>query len=128
MTSKDVFSFWLTIFLFSIRGRGVFEAIGSGHDMQPGDVAFKSNFAYINTETRVVERRRVDRKFPEWGIPLCDALCSIKVPGFPDHEIDCKYATEHRCSVRVRGPRLSNKITGNDPLKDDRVEMTCTAT
>ena len=96
--------------------------------MQPGDVAFKSNFAYINTETRVVERRRVDRKFPEWGIPLCDALCSIKVPGFPDHEIDCKYATEHRCSVRVRGPRLSNKITGNDPLKDDRVEMTCTAT
>ena len=29
-----------------------------------------------------------------------------------------KYATEHRCGLRVRGPSLSDNITGTDPLKD----------
>ena len=109
-------------------GRGVFEAMGAGQEMQPGDIAFKSNFAYINTETGIVERRRTDRKFPSWGIPLCDALSTIKIPGFPDHSVDCKYATEHRCSVRVRGPRLTHKITGTDPLKDNKPMTVCEPT
>ena len=43
------------------QGRGVFEALGSGQDIRVGDIAFKSNFAYMNIETRVVEKRRVDR-------------------------------------------------------------------
>ena len=28
------------------------------------------------------------------------------------------YATEHRCGVVVRGPGLSDKVSGTDPLKD----------
>ena len=103
------------------RGRGVFEAIGSGQDIRVGDIAFKSNFAYMNLETRIVEKRRVDREFPSWGIPLCDALTGIPIPGYPEHSVEVKYATEHRCSVKVSGPRLSNVITGNDPLKDNRL-------
>ena len=109
------------------QGRGVFEALGAGQDIRVGDIAFKSNFAYMNTETQVVERRRVDRQFPNWGIPLCDALNGIPIPGYPEHSVEVMYATEHRCGVKVSGPRLSNKITGNDPLKDNRLALKCEA-
>lgn len=33
----------------------------------------------------------------------------------------CRYATEHRCGVVVKGPRLSGNISGTDPLKDNRL-------
>jgi 2,3-bisphosphoglycerate-independent phosphoglycerate mutase len=106
-------------------GRGSFESMGTGMDMQVGDIAFKSNFAYINVETNVVERRRVDRTFPEWGIPLCDLLNNVKIPGFPEHTLFCKHATEHRCGITISGPRLSSNITGTDPLKDNLPRLHC---
>ena len=93
-----------------------------------GDIAFKSNFAYMDLETGIVEKRRVDRHFPDWGIPLCDALSGIPIPGYPDHSVEAKYGTEHRCGFRVRGPGLSNAITGNDPLKDNKKIVQCEAT
>ena len=82
----------------------------------------------MNIDTRIVEKRRVDREFPSWGIPLCDALSGLKVPNYPDHIVDCKYATEHRCAIKVSGPRLSSLITGNDPLKDNLKLVECEAT
>ena len=32
-------------------GRGSFEAMGSGQSMVPGDIAFKSNFAYMDVDS-----------------------------------------------------------------------------
>jgi len=65
------------------NGRGAFEAMGSGLTMQPGsDIAFKCNFAFLNEETNIIERRRVDREFGEWGIPLCDALNGLIIKGY----------------------------------------------
>lgn len=32
-----------------------------------------------------------------------------------------RYATEHRCGVVVKGPKLSGNISGTDPLKDNRL-------
>lgn len=32
-----------------------------------------------------------------------------------------RYATEHRCGVVVKGPKLSGNISGTDPLKDNRM-------
>ena len=55
--------------------------------MDVGEIAFKSNFAYMNVDTKIVEKRRVDREFPKWGIPLCDALTGLKIPGYPDHVV-----------------------------------------
>ena len=103
------------------QGRGVFESLGAGMNIKVGDIAFKSNFAYMNLDTNIVERRRVDRGFPAWGIPLCDALTGIPITGFPDHSVEVMYATEHRCGVKVSGPNLTHRITGNDPLKDNRM-------
>jgi hypothetical protein len=48
------------------------------------------------------------------------ARAGLALPSFPEHAVSVRYATEHRCGVAVRGPRLSDAITGTDPLKDGR--------
>ena len=59
-------------------GRGAFETMGTGIEMEENEIAFKCNFAVIDDETEIVTksenytnsyRRRADRQF-EWGIPL----------------------------------------------------------
>lgn len=58
-----------------------------------------------------------------WFLPLLKDLLTwiSKLPSFPNHTVAVKYATEHRCGVRVRGPGLTDMITGTDPLKDKYV-------
>ncbi|OIT00462.1 PREDICTED: uncharacterized protein LOC109228970 [Nicotiana attenuata] len=103
------------------RGRGAFESMGAGLAMSPGDIAFKSNFATLDEETGIVVSRRADRHFEEEGPILCAALDGMKLPSFPEYEIRVRYATEHRCGVVVKGPKLSGNISGTDPLKDNRL-------
>lgn len=87
--------------------------MGSGLDMKPDwDIAFKCNFAYINDETEIVEKRRVDRNFASWGTSLCKVLDGINIPGYDDYEVACEYATEHRCGLKVSGPGMSYHISG----------------
>ncbi|MFS7955915.1 putative phosphoglycerate mutase (2,3-diphosphoglycerate-independent) [Helianthus anomalus] len=103
------------------RGRGAFESMGAGLAMAPGDIAFKSNFATFDEKTGVVTSRRADRHFEEEGPILCAALDKMKLPSYPEYEVRVRYATEHRCGVVVRGPKLSGNISGTDPLKDNRL-------
>ncbi|KAK1273939.1 hypothetical protein QJS04_geneDACA016435 [Acorus gramineus] len=103
------------------RGRGAFESMGAGLAMSPGDIAFKSNFATIDESSGVVTSRRADRHFEEEGPILCAALDKMKLPSFPEYEVRVRYATEHRCGVVVKGPKLSGNISGTDPLKDNRL-------
>ncbi|KAL6521678.1 hypothetical protein OROGR_018247 [Orobanche gracilis] len=103
------------------RGRGAFESMGAGLQMSPGDIAFKSNFATLDEKTGVVTSRRADRHFEEEGPVLCAALDGMKLPSFPEYEVRVRYATEHRCGVVVKGPKLSGNISGTDPLKDNRL-------
>lgn len=84
--------------------------------MQVGDIAFKCNFATL--DSNIVISRRADRHFEKEGKVLSEYLDGTVLPSFPNHEIMVKKATEHRCAVRVRGPNLSCDITGTDPLKD----------
>lgn len=103
------------------HGRGAFESMGAGLAMSPGDIAFKSNFATIDESTGIVTSRRADRHFEEEGPVLCAALDGMKLPSFPQYEVRVRYATEHRCGVVVKGPKLSGNISGTDPLKDNRL-------
>ncbi|KAK6230762.1 hypothetical protein QUC31_002280 [Theobroma cacao] len=103
------------------RGRGAFESMGAGLAMSPGDIAFKSNFATLDEKTGIVTSRRADRHFEEEGPILCAALDRMKLPSFPEYEVRVRYATEHRCGVVVKGPRLSGNISGTDPLKDNHL-------
>ncbi|GAB4827442.1 hypothetical protein Ancab_034326 [Ancistrocladus abbreviatus] len=103
------------------RGRGAFESMGAGLAMSPGDIAFKSNFATLDEKTGIVTSRRADRHFEEEGPVLCAALDGMKLPSFPEYQVRVRYATEHRCGVVVKGPKLSGNISGTDPLKDNRL-------
>ncbi|KAF2908160.1 hypothetical protein DAI22_12g163000 [Oryza sativa Japonica Group] len=105
------------------RGRGAFESMGAGLAMAPGDIAFKSNFATLDESTGIIVSRRADRHFEEEGPILCAALDGLKLPSFPEYEVRVRYATEHRCGVVVKGPRLSGNISGTDPLKDNRLHL-----
>uniref|UniRef100_A0A0D9XZZ2 Metalloenzyme domain-containing protein n=1 Tax=Leersia perrieri TaxID=77586 RepID=A0A0D9XZZ2_9ORYZ len=105
------------------RGRGAFESMGTGLAMAPGDIAFKSNFATLDESTGIIVSRRADRHFEEEGPILCAALDGMKLPSFPEYEVRVRYATEHRCGVVVKGPKLSGNISGTDPLKDNRLHL-----
>ena len=108
-------------------GRGSFESMGAGLDMKVGDIAFKSNFAFMDIDSGIVKERRVDRNFAEWGVELCDALNNLKLEAYPDHTVKCMHATEHRCGILISGPNLSSLITGTDPLKDNLPLIKCQA-
>ena len=43
------------------KGRGTFETVGAGIDLQADELGFKCNFGYMNPETRIIQKRRVDR-------------------------------------------------------------------
>lgn len=101
------------------KGRGAFETEGAGLPMKAGDIAFKCNFAYMDPKTKVVEKRRVDRNFQDWGLELVDLLDNTKIPGYEQYEVRVKHATEHRVGVKISGPGLSNDITDTDPLVDN---------
>lgn len=83
------------------------------------EIGFKCNFAYMN-EKGIVEKRRVDRKFPEWGVPLIDFIHGMPIVGYEDYKLTCVHATEHRCAIKISGKGLSSRITSTDPLKDGK--------
>ena len=58
--------------------------MGAGVQMGYQDIAFKCNFAFMDLETGVVTKRRVDRNF-EWGVPLCEVLNGMTIPGYEDY-------------------------------------------
>ena len=90
--------------------------------------ACQSNFA-VADDSGVVRLRRADRAFHSWGVDLCPFLTSsCCLPSFPDVSVSFQYATEHRCAVVLRGPHLSDCISGTDPLLDQRPLIRCRPT
>lgn len=88
--------------------------------MEQGDIAFKCNFSYMDPESRLVHKRRVDRDFPDWGLDLIKVIDGIVIPGFEDYKVSAMHATEHRIGLKINGPGLSYKISDTDPLVDDK--------
>lgn len=101
------------------QGRGSFETIGSGLELNQGEIAFKCNFATMDLESQVVVKRRVSRKFYLWGLEMIESINNLKIKGFEDYVISVKHATEHRCGLKITGPNLTHTIEGTDPLKDN---------
>jgi 2,3-bisphosphoglycerate-independent phosphoglycerate mutase len=94
-------------------GRGAFEALGVGLEVKEGDVALRGNFATVDENLNVLDRR-AGRYVPE-GDQLASVVNGLKLPEAPDLEVIVKHATQHRCAVILRGPRLSYKVTDTDP-------------
>jgi len=96
-------------------GRGALEAIGSGINVLPGDVAFRCNFATVN-EDFVVLDRRAGRIADEDAAKLAESLRKIKLKK-PSIEFLFKNTIQHRAALVIRGLKLSTAVSDSDPEK-----------
>ena len=95
--------------------RGPVEALGAGFELSPGDIALRGNFATLDSNNQVVDRRagRIRDKTGK----LAKALDRLPLPGSLAGEVEVrvKAATEHRLAIVLRGEGLSSAIHGSDP-------------
>ncbi len=94
-------------------GRGPIEAFGDGVELIGGDIAFRCNFASVD-ENGIVTDRRAGR-IREGTNQLAQALNGIKIG---DVQVLFKEATEHRAVLVLRGQGLSAAISDTDPKKE----------
>ncbi len=94
-------------------GRGAFEALGSGINVMKGDVCFRVNFATVN-ENLVVLDRRAGRIANSDAFKLAESLQKIKLS-----ETSVKFlfanTVQHRGVLVLRGSKLSRAISDSDP-------------
>lgn len=92
-------------------GRGPIEALGSGLEIYPGDVAFRCNFATVDHEGKVLDRRA--GRIREGVDELAKILNNITV----NENIIANFApaTDHRAVLVLRGQGLSPNVSDSDP-------------
>ena len=92
-------------------GRGAIAAAGVGEEMQPTDVAVRTNFATMN-EDGLISDRRAGRIPTERCAELCHLLEQIKMPGL---DIVIKPVKDYRAVVIFKGEGLCPALTDSDP-------------
>ncbi|MEH7252043.1 2,3-bisphosphoglycerate-independent phosphoglycerate mutase [Neobacillus niacini] len=92
-------------------GRGPIEALGIGMEVKPGDIVFRCNFATVDENGIVVDRRagRIREKTDE----LAQAINAMELED--GIEVYFRPATEHRAVLILHGSGLSDKISDSDP-------------
>jgi len=90
-------------------GRGPFEALGIGLEVMPGDVAFRANFATVDSNDVVIDRR-ADRI--SQGTDLLASSLNMEIEGY---SFKVKEGVEHRAALVIHGPGLSSEVTDSDP-------------
>ncbi len=93
-------------------GRGVLAANGIGFELKDGDVAARGNFATIDSEGKVTDRR-AGRISSEKNKELCNLLCE-KI-SLCDTDLFIETVKEHRFLLVLRGEGLSGKLYDTDP-------------
>ena len=95
-------------------GRGALEAVGSGVEVLPGDVAFRCNFATVNDDLVVLDRR-AGRIANEDAAKMAASLQKIRLPTALNVRFLFKNTIQHRAILVLHGPRLSSAISDSDP-------------
>ncbi len=92
-------------------GRGPIEAASAGIDLKPGDVAFRGNFATVDGDRRIIDRRA--GRITEGTAELARALNGMTL----EHGVIvlAKELTSHRLAVVFRGAGLSASVKDTDP-------------
>ncbi len=90
-------------------GRGVLEVLGIGEKILKEDVCFRGNFATVDENLKIIDRRAGRIEGTE---PLIKSLNKIKIKGV---KIIIKKAFGHRFGLILRGKNLSEKVSSNDP-------------
>jgi len=95
-------------------GRGIIEAIGADMDVRDGDLALRGNFATIDSEGNVIDRR-VGRNLSDGeASELVKAIMDgVKLT---DATFELVHTKGHRVALRIRTEtHLSSEITNTDP-------------
>ncbi len=95
-------------------GRGAFEAIGFGVDVLPDDVAFRCNFATVDPELKVIDRR-AGRIATIDAAGLAEGLQEIALQGHQNVQIMFNNTIQHRAILLLRGAHLSPMVSDSDP-------------
>ncbi|GGN02713.1 putative 2,3-bisphosphoglycerate-independent phosphoglycerate mutase [Thermus composti] len=98
-----------------VVGRGALSALGLGADFREGDVALRGNFATLDPEGKVVDRR-AGRPSTEENRRVIAKLKEA-ISRLEDVEVHFYTESEHRFLVILRGEGLSDGITDTDPQK-----------
>ncbi|MEM1202293.1 MAG: ATP cone domain-containing protein [Acidobacteriota bacterium] len=95
--------------------RGPVEAIGAGVKLSLADIALRANFATLDDQGHVVDRRA--GRIREGTDRLVKALDDLPLPGSLADEVKVRVAaaTEHRLTIVLRGEGLSPAVRGSDP-------------
>ena len=98
-------------------GRGVIEAIGVGTDFKDGDLALRGNFATINNDGVIIDRRagrKIERDDANEIAKEIEEKIKFTVP---NTAVVVAPTIGHRVTVRIRcnGESLSSNITNTDP-------------
>ncbi len=96
-------------------GRGAFEALGAGLALGKGDVALRCNFATVNDDLVVVDRRA--GRYIDEADELEKVINQVEIESEPNIKIIFKHTTEHRGVLVLKGANLSPQITNTDPGK-----------
>jgi 2,3-bisphosphoglycerate-independent phosphoglycerate mutase len=100
-------------------GRGPIEAIGSGIEMRDGDLAWRTNFATVDEDNRLIDRRAGRDLSTEEATQLADAInASVKLEGA---EAAFLATSEHRGVLHIRtDDKLDAEISNTDPAYERR--------
>lgn len=98
-------------------GRGVIEAIGTGIDFKDGDLALRGNFATLDDEGIIVDRRAGRKIEREDAIAVSKEIENTLKFSEPGASVVVAPTIGHRVVVRIRcnGKPLSAEITNTDP-------------
>ena len=98
-----------------VVGRGALSALGLGADFREGDVALRGNFATLDPEGKVVDRRA--GRPPTEENQRVVAKLKEAIPRIEDVEVHFYTESEHRFLVVLRGEGLGDAVTDTDPQK-----------
>ena len=98
-------------------GRGVIEAIGTETDFKDGDLALRGNFATLDDNEIIVDRRAGRKIEKEDAIAISKEIENKMIFSEPGASVLVTPTIGHRVVVRIRcdGKPLSSEITNTDP-------------
>lgn len=94
-------------------GRGVLEALGVGFQMGPNDLAFRANFATMDSKGNITDRRA--GRIPTEKSEELVAKLSREIKKVEGCEVILRPGAEHRFVLILRGEGLSDKLSESDP-------------
>ena len=97
-------------------GRGVVEAIGIGIDFKDGDLALRGNFATLDNEGKIIDRR-AGRKIEREDVEEISKEIEKEIKfSNPNASVVVAPTVGHRITVRLRDSKpLSSEISNTDP-------------